>query len=93
MTSLLYHFRRHPVRRAYKRSVFFIFLFRNLGASEICQLTSAIFFYQYVSRLDVSVDNIVSMQVLYSFNYLPCVNCDDSFTHGMVLFVQLHQCS
>jgi hypothetical protein len=89
VTSLLYHFWCHPVRRATKRPAFPVkLLFR---ATKVSKLASSIFFDQNICPLDISVDNIISMKVFDSLKNLTCVNGYHMLAHWVVAFVDLFQ--
>jgi len=89
VTSLLYHFWRHPVRRATKRPALPVKC--QFRATKVSKLARSIFFNQNICPLDVSVDDIISMKVFDSFKNLLRVNGYYMLAHWVVAFVDLFQ--
>ncbi len=56
-----------------------------LGAPEIGKLARASLVEQDVGRLNIPVDHIISVQVLYSFKNLLCVDLDEGLIHRIGL--------
>lgn len=64
------HLRRHVLRRPAEGVGSVSELEANLGEAEVCELQMPVLVQHYVLRLQVSVEDVVLVQVLYGFQDL-----------------------